>query len=79
MSWDVASRAEAWIETACSWRICASSNVASRAEAWIETVMLWIITPVSLVASRAEAWIETPSGPDMASPNARRLPCGGVD
>src|SRR3954451_24749006 len=34
---DVASRAEAWIETIYQWRFKLPMAVASRAEAWIET------------------------------------------
>ena len=57
----VASRAEAWIET---WILgghgrAQFGQVASRAEAWIETWRTRVRTVSCEVASRAEAWIET--------------------
>ena len=73
----VASRAEAWIET---WILgghgrAQFGQVASRAEAWIETVRTARIkSPQRIVASRAEAWIETPCGriPQVAACVASR-------
>mgnify|MGYP001023666403 CR=1 FL=1 len=74
---DVASRAEAWIETRRRPQPGPSTAVASRAEAWIETSAAKPTHWRRGVASRAEAWIETPaSAPCWAwtrpSPPARR-------
>ena len=74
----VASRAEAWIETACPKPSCRSPVVASRAEAWIETGHAGQLCLGVYVASRAEAWIETRTLiataelPDWGSPPVRR-------
>ena len=56
---DVASRAEAWIETDMEALAAAVAAVASRAEAWIETPSQIQRYFSGSVASRAEAWIET--------------------
>ena len=77
---EVASRAEAWIETRDGESGRRLAGVASRAEAWIETEYLPRWRGTVWVASRAEAWIETlrPFG-NLAGVLPRRLPCGGVD
>jgi hypothetical protein len=56
---DVASFAEAWIETPGSRRSCPPDDVASFAEAWIETHRAADDRGGLGVASFAEAWIET--------------------
>ena len=55
----VASRADAWIETASVLEGGGSGAVASRADAWIETPSGKATDSDSAVASRADAWIET--------------------
>ena len=76
---EVASRAEAWIETTVGSDQVQQHAVASRAEAWIETILRNQGPLLLGVASRAEAWIETFDEIDGSAVGGRRLPCGGVD
>ncbi len=75
----VASRAEAWIETAYKFLPCGPVRVASRAEAWIETSEAELDKYIDKVASRAEAWIETYWQGSQKKVFGSRLPRGGVD
>ena len=79
LSPQVASRAEAWIETKPFTEDNATVTVASRAEAWIETIITAQKRAKTVVASRAEAWIETSRAFPLPTNWAGRLPCGGVD
>ena len=76
---EVASRAEAWIETRRGRGRLLSLEVASRAEAWIETSLQMLRRLSPPVASRAEAWIETRRLRATSSSWPGRLPRGGVD
>ena len=58
-NYEVASLAEAWIETRADDRGNPKPGVASLAEAWIETFIFWMMKEINNVASLAEAWIET--------------------
>ena len=77
-NYEVASLAEAWIETPRKIWALITSGVASLAEAWIETSSYKPRSHVSQVASLAEAWIETRIGLG-SSCFLCRLPRGGVD
>ena len=57
----VASLAEAWIETYDGQAFRHHVRVASLAEAWIETFAGGGGASTGIVASLAEAWIETPT------------------
>ena len=76
---EVASRAEAWIETQIRLLCILIFFVASRAEAWIETRAPYPHPDRGGVASRAEAWIETGFITFFIFIHNGRLPCGGVD
>ncbi len=76
---EVASRAEAWIETREHVFLVLYGRVASRAEAWIETPPHASSGSPAAVASRAEAWIETRRWPRDWEQSIGRLPRGGVD
>ena len=76
---NVASFAEAWIETSSSSKISFLAGVASFAEAWIETPQFVCCHQATNVASFAEAWIETHKEELTRFYGCRRLLRGGVD
>ncbi len=63
----VASHAEAWIETTAMASGAFRRAVASHAEAWIETYAWTLVSNTNPVASHAEAWIETLCGGHIAA------------